>query len=61
MPRPSLIHVDQTGASCDFCEREDRPTVYMEPSNVFADEVYVCEDCLLQALTMLRAAAPVVQ
>jgi hypothetical protein len=60
MPRPSLIHVDETGASCDFCEREDQRTVYMESSNVFTD-VYICEDCLLQALGLLRSAAAVVQ
>jgi len=51
--RPERIIEDTTGASCDICEREDASTVLLVTGNHFADDVYICGDCLAFAKALV--------
>jgi len=51
--RPERLIADTTGASCDVCEREDASTVLLVTGNRFADDVYICGDCLAFAKALV--------
>ena len=54
-------HLDDTNASCDYCDGEAE-CVHLQAASPFADDVYICQMCALKvlglALTELRMIRP---